>query len=241
MTNGGAFWKKLVGQNAMSTDDYLWKSWPTINYKFKKVFESDSFVSLWRKMFVLKLKNDQMWQKLVRQSTKLEGQAWKLVWQLPHQLYRKLHLWIDCCWCWQVSILVHTPSITMTKQVKVQHRLSSRLPLISVSFLAFLCITSIWWFCSSTFPDFAFKHLSTKSKHPNFVFILTDDQDITLHGMVNMNLYLNTLSQCIHLSNICTCMWHCYFCENCSHFSCHFNFTFVCQHQHFFFTLTKLI
>ena len=44
-------------------------------FKCQKFFESKSFASLRWKMVVLKPENDQIWPKLVGQSTKLVGQT----------------------------------------------------------------------------------------------------------------------------------------------------------------------
>ena len=87
-TMGGVFHRKLVGQNAR------WFSLENLANKdlgrYQKVFEFDSFASLWWKMFVLKPENDQIWQKMVGHSTKLVGQTWQLIGQSPHRLYKKL-------------------------------------------------------------------------------------------------------------------------------------------------------
>ena len=44
-------------------------------FKCKKNFKSNSFANLRWKMFILKAENDQIWQKLVGQSTKLVRQT----------------------------------------------------------------------------------------------------------------------------------------------------------------------
>ena len=62
--------------------------------------------------------------------------------------------------------------------------------LIAALFFAFLCITlvSLSLLRVSELPCIGSIQFSKKAKRPNIVFILTDDQDFTLGGMVSLNL-----------------------------------------------------
>ena len=53
---------------------------------------------------------------------------------------------------------------------------------LAVLFFTIICVISAYWHRSSYFRNI--KDISGIRKHPNIVFILTDDQDKTLQGMV---------------------------------------------------------
>ena len=72
-------------------------------FKFLEDFESDSFANLAVENIRLEPENNQIWQKVVVQSTKLVGPTWKLVGHSPHQLYRKLRPWSICNF-WSVTL-----------------------------------------------------------------------------------------------------------------------------------------
>ena len=94
---GGTFRKKLVWQNAMSTDGYPSKSSQTRIYMQKQssnLIALWAFCGKWSFWSKKKKKNDQIWHKLVVQSTKLVGQPWKLVGKSPYQLYREVRPWV---------------------------------------------------------------------------------------------------------------------------------------------------
>ena len=83
---GGAFWTKLVGQNAALADCFQWYSH---NLTFLTPVNPSNVKVSWS-IPILKPNLIGNSQNLVWQEMKLVGQSSKLVGRLPHQLYRKL-------------------------------------------------------------------------------------------------------------------------------------------------------